>query len=61
MFQWNHSEKDTLLPVNDARKGSTQEAHTSASCMLPRKVGKMVWVCVQFNFEENDGWIPTMY
>ena len=45
----------TLRPVNDATEGSMQEAHMGASCVLPRKVGKMVWVCVQFSFEENDG------
>ena len=32
----------TLRSVNDVTEGSTQEAHMCASCVLPRKVGKMV-------------------
>ena len=31
----------TLRPVNDATEGSTQEAHMCASCVLPKKVGKI--------------------
>ena len=31
-----------VRPVNDATEGSTQEACMGASCVLPRKVGKMV-------------------
>jgi hypothetical protein len=34
--------EDTLQPVNAATEGSTQEAHLGVSCVLPRKVGKMV-------------------
>ena len=34
--------QDTLRSVNDVKEGSTQEAHMCASCVLPRKVGKMV-------------------
>ena len=45
----------TLRPVNDATEGSAQEAHMGASCLLPRKESKIVWVCVQFSFEENNG------
>ena len=32
----------TLRSVNDVTEGSTQEAHMCASCVLPRKVEKMV-------------------
>ena len=28
-----------------------QEAPMGASCVLPRKVGKKVWVSVEFSFE----------
>ena len=35
---WTH----TLRPVNDATEGSTQEASMCASCVLPRKFGKIV-------------------
>ena len=31
-----------IRSVNDVTEGSTQEAHMCASCVLPRKVGKMV-------------------
>ena len=39
---------------NDVTEGSTQGAHTCASCVLPRKVGKMVWIFGEVNFEGND-------
>ena len=45
----SRGEIHTLRPVNDATEGSTQEAPLCASCVLPKKVGKMVWVSVQFN------------
>ena len=32
----------TLRPVNDATEGSMQEAPMCASCVLPKKVGKIV-------------------
>ena len=35
-------ETHTLRSVNDVTEGSTQEAHMCASCVLPRKVDKMV-------------------
>ena len=38
MMRWG----PTLRPVNDATEGSTQEAPMGASCVLPRKVGKIV-------------------
>ena len=41
----------TLRTVNDA----TKEAPMGAPCMLPRKVGKMVWISDQLSFEENNG------
>ena len=40
--------------VNDVTEGSTQEAHMCASCVLPRKVDKMVWIFGEVGFEEND-------
>ena len=32
----------TLCSGNDVTEGSTQEAHMCASCVLPRRVDKMV-------------------
>ena len=53
--------KCTERPVNDATEGSTQVAPMCASCVLPKKVGQIVLVSVQFSLEENDGFLPTMY
>ena len=48
----NWTETHTILPTF---LGSTQEAHMGATCVLPRKVDRMVWISDQFSFEENDG------
>ena len=45
---------NTLRSVNDVTEGSTQEAHTCASCVLPRKVDKMMRIFSEVGFEEND-------
>ena len=45
---------NTLRSVHDVTEGSTQEEHMCASCVLPRKVGKMVWIFNEVSFEEND-------
>ena len=42
----------TVRPVNDAKEGTTQVAPMHASCVLPRKVGKMIRVSIQFNFRK---------
>ena len=44
----------TLRSVNDVTEDSTQEAHMCVSWVLPRKVGKMVWIFDDISFEEND-------
>ena len=49
-----HSVTDTLRSVNDETEGSTQKAYMCASWLLPRKVGKMVWIFDEVSFEEND-------
>ena len=50
----NHVESHALCSANDVAEGSTQEAHMCASCVLPRKVDRMVWIFSEFGFEEND-------
>ena len=44
----------TLCSVDDVTEGSTQEAHMCASCVLPRKVDKIVWIFGEVGFDEND-------
>ena len=48
------SKIDFKKKVNDVTEGSTQEAHMCASCVLPRKVDKTVWIFGEIGFEEND-------
>ena len=33
---------------------SQKVAHRKHTCVLPRKVGKMVWIFSEVSFEEND-------
>ena len=45
----------TLKPVNDVTEGSAQEALMGASLVLPRKVGRIVSISIQFSIVDNDG------